>query len=314
MLGRATTLCLLLLAASPALGQEAATKVYLNGVPAPVYFNDGDTFRVLAGPHKGMRARLAGFNTLESFGGVHRWGTWKPKELYYNAKLATLNARRGVWHCESKDFATDSYGRVLWFCKDLGIDHIRRGFAHALSVDYAPGDPDLVAAQQDAIEHKRGMWAHGVPHYIITSLHSAAEGGGGDGRTYNRLVSTRDGHSAKWQHDKSYGECEWVCREENKVSESQVKEAVEELIVDPEIGGPALQLGDKKLEQVVGDFAWLGYFGGVDDAKLAEGLERKLKAMVDAGKLGDGTSEIGSCGLYVAFDNRYGTSRADCLK
>src|SRR5687767_1443526 len=83
---------------------EPVTRVYLNGVPAPVYFNDGDTFRVLGGQHRGMKARLGGFNTLETFGPVHRWGKWHAKELYVISKMATQHARQGGWHCESKEF------------------------------------------------------------------------------------------------------------------------------------------------------------------------------------------------------------------
>lgn len=311
------TVLIVLVAAPAASAQttgEAVSRVYLNGIPTPVHFNDGDSFRVLAGKHKGTRARLAGFNTLETFGPVHRWGTWHPKELYIISKLATLNARQGVWRCESKTLEKDTYGRILWHCQDLAIDQIRRGLAHALSVSYEPSDPALIAAQQDAIQHRRGMWAHGVPEYIITSLHSAAEGGGRDGKTYNRLVSSRDGHSAKWRHDNTYGECEWICRQEMKVSQKAVKNAVEELIVDPKIGGEALKLGDKKLTQIVGDYARLGYFGGVDDPDLAAGLEKKLIELKEAGELGDGTSEVGSCGIYVVFERRYGATRAGCLK
>ena len=295
-----------------AQGTEPATKVYLNGVPAPVYFNDGDTFRVLSGQHRGMKGRLGGFNTLETFGPVHRWGKWEAKELYVISKMATQHARQGVWHCESKEFETDSYGRVLWHCRDLMLDMVRRGYAHALSVDYAPSDPELLKVQRDAIANGRGMWAHGVPNYLLTSLHSTDEGGGS--KTYNRLVSTRDGHSAKWEHQNRYGECEWVCRQEKEVTEAQVKEAVEELIVDPKVGGDAMKLGDEKLFQIVGDFAWLGYFGGVEDKDFADALEKKLEEMVEAKKLGNGVNGTGSCSLYVLFERRYGPTRPECLK
>jgi endonuclease YncB( thermonuclease family) len=295
-------------------GSEPMTKVFLNGVPAPVYFNDGDTFRVLGGQHQGMKGRLGGFNTLETFGPVHRWGTWHAKELYVISKMATQHARQGVWHCESKEFETDTYGRVLWHCRDLMLDMVRRGYAHALSIDYTPSDKELLEAQRDAIENRRGMWAHGVPEYLVTSLHSIDEGGGSNGKTYNRLVSTRDGHSAKWEHTNQYGECEWVCRQENDVSLEEVKEAVEELIVDPKIGADALQLGEEKLLQVVGDYAWLGYFGGVENKSLADALEKKLADMVAAKKLGNGGSSLGSCSLYVIFERRYGATRPECLK
>ena len=66
---------------------EPASQVFLNGVPTPVFFNDGDSFRILEGPLKGTKARLAGFNTLESYGPVHQWGGWHAKELYAIAKM-----------------------------------------------------------------------------------------------------------------------------------------------------------------------------------------------------------------------------------
>ena len=95
-----------------------ASKVFLNGVPTPVFFNDGDSFRVLSGPLAGTRARLQGFNTLESYGRCHQWGDWTRRELGHYATLGTLNAQRGVWNCTS-DMKKDFYGRILWNCKDL---------------------------------------------------------------------------------------------------------------------------------------------------------------------------------------------------
>ena len=96
-----------------------------NGVATPVYFNDGDSFRPQSGPLKGQQSRLSGYNTMESFGSVHKWGAFNAHELYVNAKQATLEARRGVWHCDT-DGKKDGYGRLLLFCKDLAIDLINR--------------------------------------------------------------------------------------------------------------------------------------------------------------------------------------------
>ena len=55
-----TVICL----AHPALASEPRSKVVVNGMMSPVYFNDGDTFRVLSGQLSGTKARLEGFNTL----------------------------------------------------------------------------------------------------------------------------------------------------------------------------------------------------------------------------------------------------------
>ena len=204
---------------------EPATRVFLNGVPAPVYFNDGDSFRVLGGKYAGTKARLSGFNTLESYGPVHQWGGWHAKELYFLAKMATYNAQRGVWNCES-DGSTDTYNRILWYCKDLAVDQVKRGLAHAMTVTDEPAKPELVAAQNDAIKNRRGIWAHGVPEFVLTSLHSASEGGGSDGRTYNRMVSSKDGHSEKWLHQDNYAECDKVCH----VDKSLPDEALERFV------------------------------------------------------------------------------------
>ena len=165
---------------------EVATRVFLNGSVTPVYFNDGDSFRVLSGPLKGTKARLKGYNTLESYGPVHQWSTWTREELSNYSKVATLFARKGVWTCTS-DMKQDTYGRILWDCRDLAIAQLQRGLAHAMTVTKDPADKDLLDAQREAIAERRGFWSHGVPEYILTSVHSANEG---YKNTYNRLVST----------------------------------------------------------------------------------------------------------------------------
>ena len=119
---------------------DGNTRVFINGVPVPVHFNDGDSFRVFGGEYRGSQCRLAGFNTLESFAPAHQWGDWHPDELYINAKMATSNGRRGTWHCTT-DGSRDGYGRVLMICPDLAVDQIRRGFAHAYNIDDTPARP-----------------------------------------------------------------------------------------------------------------------------------------------------------------------------
>ena len=205
--GRCLLIALGLLSASIA-GAKPETRILLNGRPTPVYFNDGDSFTVLGGPLKDTKTRLSGFNTLESFGPAHRWGTWDPHELYVVAKQATLNARQGEWHCTS-DMKRDSYGRMLMFCPDLIDDDIRKGLAHAYSVDEKPADAHQLELQKLAQAEKRGMWAKGIPPFILTSLHSADEGAGE--KTYNRLISTDDGHTEEWKHQDNYVYCQWVC-------------------------------------------------------------------------------------------------------
>ncbi len=187
---------------------KPVTRVFLNGVPAPVYFNDGDSFTVLGGRFDGTKTRLAGYNTLESFGPVHHWGAWDAHELYVVAKQATLNARRGVWHCYS-DEKRDGYGRMLWLCPDLAVDDLRKGLGHAMSITSGPSPTEFLEAQKLAQQEKRGMWAKGIPDFIVTSTHSNDEGY--TGVTYNRLISTVDGHTEQWQHKDNYKLCQDVC-------------------------------------------------------------------------------------------------------
>ena len=290
------------------------TRVFINGRPTPVYFNDGDSFRVVGGPLTGTKARLAGFNTLESYGPVHRWSTWNAKELYWNAKMATLNGRRGVWHCfTGKKKSLDTYGRLLLWCPDLAVDQVKKGLAHAMSVNHMPAKAPVVAAMRDAIAHHRGMWAHGVPGYVLTSLHSASEGGGRDGKTYNRLVSTLDGHSAKWLHTTNYSKCGWTCSKERKVAPATIDAALKLVEADPDLAPSLKKLKPFQPRQIVADFARLGYFRGVKDDTLKAALKTKLEALQKEGKLGEAKPGDGSCNLYVPFRQRYGKGQAPCL-
>lgn len=292
---------------------EPATRVYLNGKPTPVYFNDGDSFRVLAGPLKGTKARLSGYNTLESFGPVHQWGEWTELEMYHIAKMATYNAQKGIWRCES-DLKRDTYGRILWWCKDLALNQVKRGLAHAMSVDAKGADPELLAAMQDAMANKRGMWAHGVPPYVLTSLHSISEGGGKDGKTYNRLVSTVDGHSEQWLHTTNYGECEKVCNTPVVVtpeSQARIREALKvNANTAPFIGS----YSDDDMNAIIVGFA---NSDGASSAKDKAHKDAIIKAMTEIkAKNMFETTPMGlpSCMTYVDFLRRFGAERAACLK
>lgn len=296
---------------SAAAQGDAVTRVFLNGRPTPVHFNDGDSFRVLAGPFAETRARLSGFNTLESYGPVHRFPGFTAKELYWNAKMATMNARKGEWHCVSKDLKRDTYGRILWFCLDLAVDQVRRGYAHVFTIDEKPGDPRIIRAQEDAQQNKRGMWAHGVPEYVLTSLHSASESSAGR-RTYNRVISSRDGHSASQRHENGYTECEWVCLKERQVSETELDAAFERLQAgaDPQFKNTLRQLGEGHVRQVVADFARLGWVTNIKNPRTEAKLTEALTTIFPNR---DGAKE-GSCALYVDYRRRWGKARAKCLK
>ena len=289
------------------------SKVLLNGQPVAVFFNDGDSFRVLRGRMKGAKARLAGFNTLESHGPVHQWGDWTVKEMYVLAKMATLHARRGVWECTS-DGKTDTYGRMLTYCPGLAEELIRLGYAHALTVTDEPADPRYLAAQKEAQDNKRGIWAHGVPKFVVTSLHSVEEDLEGKG-TYNRTVSTEDGHSIMWRHTTRYKECENVCKMEYPVNDNAVAQVVTELKADDAAAALIEGLSDEALTKGVRDFAAYRHVDREIPKERRWKLVKYLDGYMSAGKFGpEATGEPISCMVHIEFKRRYGTGKAACLK
>lgn len=318
---------------------EPETRVYLNGTPTPVYFNDGDSFRVLSGPLTGNKARLGGYNTLESFGPAHQWGTWNAWELYVNAKMATLNARRGVWHCTS-DMSRDGYGRTLWSCPDLAVDDVRKGLAHVYSVDDQPGRIEIIRAQRLAIAEHRGMWSHGVPQFIVTSIHSANESPDRD-YSYNRMISTRDGHSDSMKHHENYDECQMVCMTEKQVDYARVDAVAAQLREDRTLAAaiastaattPPRQPAEDSHN---GPIPAIASLADLDNLHLSNAtafflrhdelpqwvppnaiapLTRALAAAKASGALGTVTEARGSCMLNVSFNRRYGMNQAACLR
>ena len=299
-------------AAGDAEAKDPRTRVILNGKLVPVTFNDGDSFRVLSGSYNGAKARLAGYNTLESYGPVHSWGTWTAKELYVIAKMATLYARRGTWECTS-DGKLDTYGRMLVICPELRKDLVRLGMAHVMSVDDSPGDAELLQLQKEAQEARRGIWAHGVPAFILTSLHSREEDVDGKG-TYNRLVSTDDAHSVKWRHDNKYEECSKVCHPRYTVDEAKVDEVTAALKAEPTLAAIVGSISDEDLRTVVRDFAEFRHINRVIPKNDRDEVEKVLVGWAAAGQLGEQTSSDGSCMVHIDFKRRFGTGRAACLK
>lgn len=299
-------------APSDAAQASAWTRVVLDGHMVPVSFNDGDSFRIHAGPFAGSQCRLSGFNTLESFGPAHQWGAWHPYELFVLAKLATLHARRGTWHCTT-DGRRDGYGRLLVDCPDLAVSQISHGFAHAMQVDDTPARPEYIRAMREAIEARRGIWAHGVPDYVMTSLHSASEDPSRPWH-YNRLVSTRDGHSESMQHRDTYEECQWVCNDEIRVDVPAITAAARRMREDPTFAAIVAPLANVHLIEAASRFvrrgelpAWIG-----EPARAA--LEDRLRRERESGLLGGTRTERGACMLYVEFARRYGAGRASCLR
>jgi endonuclease YncB( thermonuclease family) len=317
------------LLASAGARAEAYTKVFVNGTAVPVFFNDGDSFRVQAGPLRGVQARLSGYNTLESFGPAHSWGTWTTKEMYAIAKLATLTARKGVWHCEG-DGAKDGYGRLLLFCKDLAAHLIRNGLAHAYSVNSDPADPELLAVQKEAMRERRGMWAHGIPRFVMTSLHSKDEGGDKHGVSSNRLISTYDGHSDKWVHEDTYKECQNVCHEVPDATDAELDKVIVLLKADEEAAGVTGAMDAALLRETARALIEMSLRGaplvvtelGVYGLALPPGITQEqagpivaamtrisaAKKIVATGKRKD------TCQVYVDFKRRFGGERAECLR
>ncbi len=183
---------------------EAAT-VILNGKEISVRWSDGDTFSWTEEGKK-QSARLNGYNSLESFGPVHRWGTWTGSELYALAKGAGERAKIETWRCEQLP-GGGGYGRVLVDCPELRRVLISEGLAHLYQID-GEGDPQELALQQSAMDRRLGIWAKGVPERILTSVHSTAEG---HTSTYDRACSVTTAECTKIEHQEAYATCQDVC-------------------------------------------------------------------------------------------------------
>lgn len=306
------------LAAPERADARSRSRVFLNGEPILVRFSDGDSFRTYSGPYPDTNTRIQDFNTLESFAPAHQWGDWHPFELYVNAKKATLNARRGVWHCTTEG-ELDTYDRLLVDCPDLVVDQIRSGLAHAYSIDETPARPEYLRAQREAIRHRRGMWAHGVPDFIVTSVHSAVERQGGDYEdgelaTYNRMVSTRDGHTEKWRHDDDYEECTWVCATEIRADDEAVRQHARRIRADSELAPLLSDTSNLLLIEIVDRYARLKELPEWVEPELASRLRPRLAQARDNGDLGQVREVKGSCMIHVPFKRRYGSDKAECLK
>jgi len=293
------------------LADEPLTQVHIEGEPVPVYFNDGDTFRIKGGKRQGSRSRLAGFNTLESFGAVHQWGEWTAQELYVLAKTATTFARRGMWRCHTT-FEKDTYGRFLFHCPDLRVAQIRHGLAHAMTVTAEPAPPVLLEAQAEAIEHRRGIWAHGVPEYVMTSLHSVLERPGQ--YASNRMVSTRDGHSEKWRHERAYKECEEICSKEVEISPDVIRANDVAIQGAPSVSEYWGELTLKQKVHIMRIWLMIDSVAAFVPEDTRPDLAGVLAVLVAGGTLVPSVTRKGSCMIYTDHTRRFGEGKAKCLK
>jgi endonuclease YncB( thermonuclease family) len=190
-------------------GRGAHGTVVLAGERVPVRWTDGDSFRILGGRFEGRSARLAGVNTLETFGPVHRLGPATGAELLAVAKAGAPFAAASEWRCEAGG-ARDRYRRLLVSCPDAAEALVSAGYAMVFAID-GPADPRLVSAQRAAQGRRAGMWLRGAPRLVPTSLHSADEPDLGRRGAYDRIADTQTGAAQARPHARTYRTCEEVC-------------------------------------------------------------------------------------------------------
>lgn len=190
-------------------GRSEPQFLSLDGRRTRVLWNDGDSFRVLEGPERDMKARLAGYNTLESYGPVHFWGAFHGYQLYDEAKAGQKLAKSQEWECRTLP-GTGGYKRALIQCPELTKAIISAGLAHVFHVGDGDPDPALIRLQLDAQRERKGIWAKGIPAWIVTSIHSYGEDGSSK-KGYNRVCSTLTGKSAVIEHDAVFKTCDAFC-------------------------------------------------------------------------------------------------------
>ncbi len=187
--------------------------VVLDGIRERVFWNDGDSFRVTRGPRKGFKARLADYNTLESYGPVHFWGGYNAWDMYLLAKKGTTLARSQEWVCTSRN-TSGGYGRVVVHCPKLSEAILRLGYAHLFTVGKTRAPAKLIAIQRKAQNQRRGIWKRGIPSWIVTSIHSMDEptrDGSVRKKAYNRICDTVTGRTRGWNHTTRFKPCDAFC-------------------------------------------------------------------------------------------------------
>ncbi len=226
----ATGLMVALFAVSGSLGSSAEARpkrsddqkgekqqIVLDGMVERVNWSDGDSFRVIGGSRDGQKARLLGYNTVESYGPVHFWGDAHGWDIYRMHKEATEFVRSEEWECTSNG-AADGYGRILVDCPELRKKIVRNGLAHVYAYNEEP-DPDLVKVMHEAQVARVGMWKWGIPRGIVTSVHSIDEKKDDSDfeepaagkKSYNRIADTATGKTFPVEHDKVFKPCDVFC-------------------------------------------------------------------------------------------------------
>lgn len=178
----------------------------IDGERVEVHWPDGDSLDIDSGSLRGHDARIEGFNTLEGYGAVQQWGEWTYAGLADTAAASKALARSQAWECERLD-DQGGYGRLLLRCPELQAAMLRYGLGHAFTID-TPIPQSALAAQREAQEAGRGIWARGVPEAVVTSVTSTEDG---NRRTFDRYVDTRTGQAERAFHERAYAPCEEVC-------------------------------------------------------------------------------------------------------
>jgi endonuclease YncB( thermonuclease family) len=200
-------------AAGAAPRHDAEGIIVLEGVRTAVRWTDGDSFKVKEGRFAGRATRLQGYNTLEAFGPVHAWGAWTPAELFALASDSARVAASEAWACTT-DGREDGYHRLLMRCPQLTVFIVAQGHGMAYAVEGERPEPEVLAAQREAMAARRGMWRKGVVKGVVSSVHALGEADAID-RTvaYNRVVDTRTGEARRRPHQHRYATCETVCED-----------------------------------------------------------------------------------------------------
>ncbi len=287
-------------------GRAAAqpeTLVVVNGAPAAAWFNDGDTLQLRDGPLALQRARLAGVNALESYGPVHQWLGFTAEELLVVAKQAALTARRGVWRCRIDPRQRDGYGRLLAHCPDLAETLLRQGLAHAYGLE-RPAPPSLLAAQQEAIAARRGLWAKGVPALLVTSVHSTDERLG-HGPCYHRVVSTSDGTAWPWRHRERLRPCQRFCLTQRSLTRAARVAALAQLRADPATAAALRGLADAAVAAWLDEIATTGRVPRVVEPPAWDALANAVARLQQQPGSWTTVAARGACMTYVPLGLRH---------
>jgi endonuclease YncB( thermonuclease family) len=182
-------------------------RILLDGVETAVHWPDGDSLNIESGQYSGSGARIAGYNTLEAYGNVQRWGDWSYEGLAAVRSRSKDLARSRTWEC-SNTRRSGGFDRILLDCESLRDQMVGQGLAHLFTIhERLPSS--AVEAQAAARAQALGMWAHGVPEQVLTSVTSTADG---YSRTFDRYVDPVTGQAERAFHDESYETCAEVCR------------------------------------------------------------------------------------------------------